>query len=344
MEIYLLLVFTINYKRRESVKENFKVKINNNIYNILKEDQMNFNIKSFNALVNFIFNNYMLSGIEEDICENVWGALRDKGFSLENVSVVDQVLKDIIYPDTNLNRSGNKAINFRLKGENLDHYAGIDTDWSYSDSIFFRKMFEVYARNPKFKREVVIYHNQIEKLREACKGRKKVIIDTETSSRPLEVYPYSVIPSKDESCNYLLSFDPENEVVYPIKISLIKKCIPTRKNYFLSKEAEQELKERTEKKITTQGRVEKMEIILNSEGYNLYKSVQNNRPHYESIKEFKVEGRAHHRLAFYTTKSSIKFYFLKFGRKCEVVFPESLRDDFVKFYKNSFESYKKRKS
>ena len=326
------------------MKENFKVKINNDIYDILKEDQMNFNIKNLNTLVNLIFNNYILSGVEDDICENVWGQLKDRKISKENIKVVDEILMNVIYPNTNLKRNDNKAINFRLSGENIGYYDDISTDGSYSDSIFFRKMFEVYARKPKFKREEILYYDLIEKLKKASKGKKNITVYIENNPRFLELHPYSVISSKDESCNYLLSFKPENEKVSPIKISSIEEYRITRKSYSLSKESEQELKERTEKRIITPGKIEKIEIILTSDGYRLYKIAQSNRPSFKFFKNFKIEEKIYYRLYFYTTKSSIKSYFLKFGNKCEIVFPEDLRNDFLKFYKNSFESYKKKKN
>jgi len=320
-------------------KVNFNIKLNGDIYEILQKDRETFKVKSFNSLVNLIFNNYMLSSIEDDVCEMVWGRLADKKFNLTALKEVDEILKEVIYPSVNINRSNNKQINIRLNDENLKVYNRMRNGNNYLDSVFFRKMFEVYARKPKYKREEVLHYELIGELKEVCEKRKKAILKIKNTSKTMEVYPYSVVSAKEENYNYLLSANPENGYVYSTRISSIKDCMVINERYTLDVETENELREKTEEKIVTWGELERVEIILNSAGYSQYQRIIHNRPNYVTKEEFEREGESYYRFCFHTTRSNIEFYFLQFGGNCEIVVPLDLRNKVLEFFREAVKSY-----
>jgi hypothetical protein len=281
----------------------------------------------------------MLSSIEDDVCEMVWGRLADKKFSTDRLKEVDEVLKEVIYPSVNIHRKSNKQINIRLTDDNLKLYNRMKKGSNYLDSVFFRKMFEVYARKPKYKREEVLHYELINDLKEVSEARKKVILKIKNTAKLIEVYPYSVISAKEENYNYLLSANPDNNHVYSTRISSIKDCIVINERYTLDEATERELIEKTEERIVTWGELEKIELILDSTGYSQYKRILHNRPNYTSIEEFKTDEESFYRLYFYTTRKNIEFYFLQFGKSCKIVAPATLRDEFLEFYRSAVKNY-----
>jgi len=319
-------------------KQNFNVRINSEIFNILKSDGENFEIKSLNKLINDVFYSYINSSTDTDICERVWKKLLLKNnYSKKQLNEINDILQEEVYPSINLKRNANEQLNFRLSQENLDLYNSLEKGADYVDSVFFRKIFEWYVKKPKYKREQILHMSLVTQLKKAIEKRRKITLNTKTGLK-FESYPYGIIIPKEENFSYLLTTNEEGKI-NTIRISKIKKAITKFSSYSISDELEKKLSLKLKNRNITFGEAEEIELILTEVGYNLMKRISHNKPEYRFSCIEEEKGEKKYRLRYYTTLDRIRFYFLSFGKECEIVFPISLKEEFKDFYEVASKSY-----
>ncbi len=193
-------------------------------------------------------------------------------------------------------------------------------------SNYFRNMFASYSLLPQDKREMIIFKQNFELIKEAIEKDRKIYFTTAKSEKPHIVSPYSVANSKEELFNYLLC--KYNDLPYSFRVSRIKQI-----------KVLNETRDLTEKIVEVLDRMAKfgpqfsyeikkphcpIKVKLTDKGLKQYRSMYLHRPEY-----FKNEGDIYY---FDCSRSQAFQYFLRLGSNAIVLEPKDLVADLHRFY------------
>lgn len=193
-------------------------------------------------------------------------------------------------------------------------------------SNYFRNMFASYSLLPQDKREMIIFKQNFELIKEAIEKDRKIYFTTVKSEKPHIVSPYSVANSKEELFNYLLC--KYNNLPYSFRVSRIKQI-----------KVLNETRDLTEKIIEILDRMAKfgpqfsyeikkphcpIKVKLTDRGLKQYRSMYLHRPEY-----YKNEGDIYY---FDCSRSQAFQYFSRLGSNAIVLEPKDLVADLHRFY------------
>ncbi|MBQ2510254.1 MAG: WYL domain-containing protein, partial [Erysipelotrichaceae bacterium] len=193
-------------------------------------------------------------------------------------------------------------------------------------SNYFRNMFASYSLLPQDKREMIIFKQNFELIKEAIEKDRKIYFTTVKSEKPHIVSPYSVANSKEELFNYLLC--KYNDLPYSFRVSRIKQI-----------KVLNETRDLTEKIIEILDRMARfgpqfsyeikkpycpIKVKLTDRGLKQYRSMYLHRPEY-----FKNEGDIYY---FDCSRSQAFQYFSRLGSNAIVLEPRELVADLHRFY------------
>lgn len=350
------------------ISENFNLTISPEINEILEADRINLNIKNKSTLINLIVSYYITYEIQENE-EKIKKEIKKKLKILkskEEIEDIFKILKDVMYP--NLKNGKNYVkLNFRLNKDTFEKYENYLQEMEQSEfniSKFFREIFEWYSRKKQYEREIILYKDTVEKIKgQLLKNnfKKKILrIKIKTlGNKEVQVAPLGMVVSKNESHVYLLgysevvsdnkSFESTKKFgIFPTRISNIKEIktgkifefIDGRTQEDLSKisyDILEEAKQMEKKRITSYGEEKDIRISLTKKGKEMLEMIIFNRPF--RISEIEPEEDLKNERYIYTFKNTsyaVKSYFFNFGKECEILYPESLREDFKKFYLEAY--------
>lgn len=351
----------------QAISENFNLTISPEINEILEADRINLNIKNKNSLINliiFYYITYEIQGKEEQIKKKL-KSLKSK----ENVKNILEIIKEIMYPNLK-NRKDYVKLNFRLNNATFDKYDNyiqeIDEE-RFNISKFFREALEWYSRKKQYEREIILYKETIKKIEyqllESNLKKKILRIKIKTlKDKEIQIVPLGMVVSKNEDHIYLLGYselvndnnDFENTKrfgIFPTRISNIKEIKTGKIFEFTKGESQEDLskvsynileeaKEMIKKRITSYGEEKKVKVSLTKKGKERLEMVIFNRPF--RLNEVKAEEDLENQRYIYTfenTSYAVKSYFFNFGKECEILSPESLREDFKKSYLEAYNKY-----
>lgn len=215
---------------REQLSEKITVYLNEDTYNSLKKDCVDFETKNISEFINLLVDNYVSSYFDlvYSGVPKIIKILEDSSTKTENI---DQVAKTIAFSKaTSSDQKGSKdnTLNFRLKKGVVNKaiealYNGPD---SLDISAFFRSMFLSYLAMPIYRREQMIYKHEIDKIKKIIKNKEKMSYYRKDTGKNHIFNPYSVEPSKQEMFNYLVGqFDSGDKHKSSIRISKIKDIV-----------------------------------------------------------------------------------------------------------------------
>lgn len=319
-------------------KENFNVKVSNKIIEILDRDMETFNQKNRNSMINKIIFTYLKVKNEDDIQEKILNDIKkiEADISKEKEKKIKEIIKKNIYETLTIKKGNSKLVNFHLNKKTFDECKSLGENSNYLDTEFFRVVFEWYTLKAKYKREQILFHEEIELLKEAINKKYELEFNIKTNDGKLvkiqDSYPFGIFESKDENFNYLVTVGKNGET-YSTRISNMRNMSLIRKVFSVSKEVEEKAKKRIENKYYGMGNTVQCKIEFTEEGYSNYKTISHLRPKPEEVDE---KNRV---LSFREPEDSLFFYFKQFGGNIKVLEPQTLKKRLKEFYKKALENY-----
>ena len=264
-----------------------------------------------------------------------------------------------------INGSGKK---FRINKNNLDLIRESEEAPYYEGNIgkYLKAIFEEYSQKHTYEREQIFFKSTIKSIEEAIVKQKKLkitlndkttVLGDRTYNKKYYVYPYKIVQNSTYTYNYLVGFAEEildieqiNEDGSKVKtreikekipccfrISRIKKCdVQTSMGAKISKPnvelLENLIDERTVMFLSSEPIEAK--IKFSQKGLESFKRQLYMRP---TI--YTVDSNNEYVYNFYCTEIQLINYFFKFGWDIEVLEPLSLRNTFIKRYKNAVSIY-----
>ena len=319
-------------------KENFNVKVSNKIIEILDRDMETFNQKNRNSMINKIIFTYLKIKNEDDIQEKILNDIKkiEADISKEKEKKIKEIIKKNIYETLTIKKGNSKLVNFHLNKKTFDECKSLGENSNYFDTEFFRVVFEWYTLKAKYKREQILFHEEIEMLKEAINKKYELEFNIKANDGKLvkikDSYPFGIFESKDENFNYLVTVGKNGET-YSTRISNMRNVSLIRKVFSVSKEVEEKAKKRIENKYYGMGNTVQCKIEFTEEGYSNYKTISHLRPKPEEVDE---KNRV---LSFREPEDSLFFYFKQFGGNIKVLEPQTLKNRLKEFYKKALENY-----
>lgn len=193
-------------------------------------------------------------------------------------------------------------------------------------SNYFRNMFASYSLLPQDKREMIIFKQNFELIKEAIEKDRKIYFTTVKSEKPHIVSPYSVANSKEELFNYLLC--KYNDLPYSFRVSRIKQIKVLNETRDLTENIIEILDRMAKFGPQFSYEIKKphcpIKVKLTDRGLKQYRSMYLHRPEY-----FKNEGDIYY---FDCSRSQAFQYFSRLGSNAIVLEPRELVADLHRFY------------
>lgn len=356
------------------ITENFNVKVNSRIDDILNSDKTNFNISKKNAMINIIVSYYLkfeLTKIETEIKKKLKDELGKIKTNLEIENIIE-LIYDLRKQEIKKEKNS-PQLNFRLNKETFEDYESymLDIeDEKINTSKFFREIFEWYCNKKQCEREKILYYKEVEIINEQLlkKNLKKKTLKIKVKTlgeKVIELVPLGIVTSKNENYSYLLGYSEEIDIktlektgkfkIYPTRISHIKdiklgKTFKVEKDekveqeslYLVKESIFKEAEKRIEERIVTYGDEKEIKLQLSKRGQEMLEIILHNRPFKLDIKPEIIENDG--KKYIYTFKStffSVKTYFFSFGKECEILYPEELKEEFKKSYAAALKIYER---
>lgn len=353
------------------ISENFNLTVSPEINEILEADRINMNIKNKNILINLIVSYYITYEIQENE-EKIRKEMKKRFKNLKSKDEIEsifEILKDIMYPNLK-SRKDYIKLNFRLNKDTFEKYENyiqeIKQD-KFNISKFFREIFEWYSKKKQYEKEIILYKDIFEKIKGQLSKtnlKKKVFrIKIKTlGSKEIQVVPLGIVISKNENHVYLLGYSKvinsksfENTKkfgIFPTRISNIKEIKTSKIFEFTDGTTEEDLskisydvlkeaKLMEKKRIISYGEEKEIKVSLTKRGKEMLEVIIFNRPF--RLNEVEPEEDLENERYIYKFKNTtyaVKSYFFNFGKECEILYPDSLREEFKNFYLEGYDNYK----
>lgn len=276
-----------------------RVTVSEDIWRLLKKDSEEFGINN-NKLCNFILDKFKYS----------------KKFDIEKfIEPQGRALKKVIQFDLNV---ANKALYYDILKVN-----GVDVE-----AEFFRELFEAYAKQFKYQREIFIFQDTYKVILDAIQNKVKIKI--KYLEEILTISPYFIKREDQGDENFLFVYDDENRSYRSIKLKevivlgvLSEKIIIRDKKYIenMRKNFDPFLGE----KIT-------IKVRLTTIGESLWKSLTNYKP--------KLIKKQEDIYWFEMTLENAKIYFPTFLKEAEILEPIELRNEIKNAFLDAYNLYK----
>ncbi len=248
---------------------------------------------------------------------------------------------------------------FRINIDNVELLKNdVTEEKTYENSIglYLKALYEEYCLLQTYQREQVFFKNIIDEINKAINTQKKLKITIKQKHNPIDgkdyvrkfyVSPYKIVQDTGKAYNYLVGFSEEifddnttgPKRIASLRISRIDKIMLCKSmSGFIS----QENKDKIEKEIVNKlpqfmaGDIIDIKVRFTKKGYENYNRLLYLRPNNYT----KVNGEEL-TFIFHCTEVQALNYFLKFVRDVEILEPQSLRNEFIKRYKEAINVYEK---
>ena len=330
------------------MEEKIKIYIPESVNSILSKDMERFEFfKKDGSLNRNEFYNTLIVNYYEQYEENqsaifshVTGSIRDRT-DLKEQDISDIAADILQYVDVRT---------FQLDKQRFDIAISMKPTKKSSDDIqyiqdcllgnstlsnYFRNMFASYSLLPQDKREMIIFKQNFDLIKEAIEKDRKIYFTTANNGSPHIVSPYTIANSKEELFNYLLC--KYNSFPYSFRVSRIKQIKLLNENRDLTDNIIRVFDRMAKFGPQFSYEVKKphvpIKVKLTERGKKQYRSMYLHRPEY-----FKVEGDIYY---FDCSRSQAFQYFSRMGSNAVVLEPKDLVTDLHRFYAIANRRYKK---
>nr|WP_307775971.1 WYL domain-containing protein [uncultured Cetobacterium sp.] len=276
-----------------------RVTVSEDIWRLLKKDSEEFGINN-NKLCNFILDKFKYS----------------KKFDIEKfIEPQGRALKKVIQFDLNV---ANKALYYDILKVN-----GVDVE-----AEFFRELFEAYAKQFKYQREIFIFQDTYKVILDAIQNKVKIKI--KYLEEILTISPYFIKREDQGDENFLFVYDDENRSYRSIKLKeVIVLGVLSEKITIRDKKYIENMRKNFDpflgEKIT-------IKVRLTTIGESLWKSLTNYKP--------KLIKKQEDIYWFEMTLENAKIYFPTFLKEAEILEPIELRNEIKNAFLDAYNLYK----
>lgn len=222
----------------------------------------------------------------------------------------------------------NKIIQFNLNIKNIDIYEEIITRVCINNEAdYFRNIFYAYTDQPKYKRELLIFRNNIDLIKAAIEKNKKLKIKYKNEFRTIE--PYFIMNSDEESRNYVFCYCETNQAYRNYRITNFKPVSVLPINF--EKYDADSIKKNKSNFDPFLSFEKIVKVKFTKAGIDLYKIINTNRP--------KLLNEEKDIFTFQCSNDKAKLYFPAFLGEAEILEPARLREWFKKKYEIAFNKY-----
>ena len=225
---------------------------------------------------------------------------------------------------------------FRINKENKLLLEEIDVSQFFDNDLglYLRGLFEDYARKSPSERETILFFEIIAPIKEAISLERRVSIKL-LNKQKFQVRPHSVATDQLSFFNYFICLTENEKSVLSFRISRIEEV---RISYSLSGKIHKESSLKIEKSVIEKGvqflssDIIITKIRLTIKGEEKYNNQLHLRPNYVEKND--------NLYTFDCSENQIIFYFFKFGKDCEIISPNELKEKFKKDYIEAYKNYK----
>ncbi|MCR5486199.1 MAG: WYL domain-containing protein [Lachnospiraceae bacterium] len=249
-------------------------------------------------------------------------------------AIADRIINT--YMKTDQYRAGrNAAVTLTVSGRSYEVMKAIENNLlaDIPLSQYINGLFRSYLSIARSRREMIIFRDTFEELNEAVRGNRIVTFATSSSgSLAFTVYPYVIVASREEQCNYLLCTDAGHQA-HTYRISRITALYTASDSFVPDEEDRRKLLEIARRNPQSASKCINATVMLTERGIHKFRMIVKNRP--DVIKR---EGNTYY---FNWPKSPLEDYFRRFGYDALIVSPDECRESMKSFYERSLEAYMK---
>ena len=239
------------------------------------------------------------------------------------------------------------SFKFQLNQENyrfIQEWRDVDDVYASTPGKYIKAVLEEYARKPYVEREMILFRDFIETVN-ACVESHLSMIVTLYSGLKFEIRPYGVLVDQGNNYHYLVCYAKQAGEQGPdIACSFRVTNIREHKLYYgRSGRITEAQRRELERKINTIGvqfllqTPDLIRVKLTKQGKAMYDSQFHIRPAFVICTESENDEWIYE---FNCTQIQAQFYFFKFGRDAEILYPEELRNRFIAQYQEALSQYK----
>lgn len=246
-----------------------------------------------------------------------------------------------------------KRITFTIDLYNKISKFDFTNNENFKKRIVITYILEKFTALPLSEREKIYFRPQYTEITKAIDSKELLLIKI-CKGKEFEVKPYALNVDENSMSYYLIGYsrprytDTDFEL-HSHKLSRISMCSSRHKEFSLLYKEIKNAKEIGEKfgaaylvPNLNKNEIENTVVRLTKYGYEgLYLKIisrQRPIPLSEPI-EVVHNGEKYYELVFDCSQPQIRNYFFSFGKEAEIISPKSLRDNFIKEYKEAYEQY-----
>ena len=327
-------------------------------YEVIRNDMFTFHENKLSHFVNSIFEYYspkadasislVLNRYRDELSKLLSSIQGDEGARKRIFNRLISKEEEKLRQQTD---SYEKGISFKfwLNKNNFEYLTdkssecGEDTYYDNKRGKYIKCVLEEYARLPYIEREKIYLTPYLTEIENAIQDKKQLRVTTEKEA-VYNVYPYGIFSDPLSTANYLVGYsqqdDNPDDELHPcsFRISALKSVKMLKsKSAFIKKEDKKNLS----KLIASRGvqflisSEEEIHVRLTDSGIHKY----NRQSHLRPTLVEKQEGNV---FVFRCTNAQAEFYFFKFGKDAEILFPAELREKFKSMYQKAANIYNKK--
>ena len=305
---------------RDQLSEKITVYLSKDTLDSLHKDCKDFEVKNISEFTNLLVRNYV-SDYFEMVYSSVPEITRILSDSYEENTDTVRVAKEISFVRT-VSAKSNGALkhklNFRLNKKTINKAveALYNGPSSLDISAFFRSMFLSYLSLPVYKREQVIYKEELLQINTIIRNKEKMSYYRKDTGKSHTFNPYSIEASSHEMFNYLVGqFEHGQKHKSSIRISKIANIVPIHEKAAFTPDFEECLEAMKRNGIQfAMDEVVTRKVELTNDQYRAFNRKYFDRP--EIVKEENYDGL--HICYFDCSKFQLETYFSPFENRIEI--------------------------
>lgn len=327
-------------------KEKYKIRLSSTTYYTLKNDMFAFNFirengepnqnHFYNTLINGFYHNfkYRYSEINTFLFKELSNYIEDKNRLTSIAHSLNTRINELYHSDFNYKYHRYEIYIYPTK-ETSAMYDEIEKNQLESESMseFIRNLFNEYSKSPSFERERCLYWNHIVKIRTAISDQKVILIKTNRDTEIL-LAPLDIIPSVEETFNYVVGKNRTNNsnTNISIRLSKIDSIIILNLYYSFTQKEIEEFRKQLKDGPEFMCKETKQAIVkFSKEGIKKFDSCYKDRPVPTDYNDETGEYR------FDTDLNKLYLYLLQFGRHVKIIEPKELKNKLNNFHKSAID-------